>query len=296
MDMLSKTTMRIRLLLSTFLLLVAAPNGMAAPCDITAVQLQDEALSILKKDYPNRLFSKGTSVDVVVMGEVEFGLQNLLAKLCLGPLTASERSDEIRRHFSVIMKLTEQSEPTRPLTWHEAKEVVALQLMKEDYIRLLKRRHVLVTRPFIPNVLLAVVINQQDGYGYVREEDRERWQVSEATLFEHALQNLDQLTANAKLQGADGPDKFLGIEEKDGYDAVRLLVPWVRQEAAKVLGEPFFAAVSNRDFLIMWSKANSSNFQALARKNVQDDFNGQPYSLSPDVLQVWSDGRIEVAK
>lgn len=269
---------------------------MAAPCNITAVQIQNEALSILKKDYPNRSFSKGTSVDVILMDEVEFGLQNLLSKLCLSSLSASERKDEIRRHFAAMMKMTEQSEPSRPLTWHEAKEVVALQLMKEDYVRPFKGKHVLVTRPFIPNVLLAVVIDQKDGYGYVREEDRERWQVSEAMLFERAIQNLDQLTANAKLQGANGPDKFLGIEEKDGYDAVRLLVPWVRQEAAKVLGDPFFAAVSNRDFLIMWSKANSTNFQELARKNVQDDFSAQPYSLSPNVLQVWSDGRIAVAK
>lgn len=288
--------MSIRLWFSTILLSIAAATVMATPCDITALQLQDEALAVLRNDYPNRSFSKGSSADVIVMADVEFGLQNLLSKLCAGPLSASERSEEIRRHFATMMKMTEQSAPTRPLNWKEAKGIVTLQLMKEDYVRPFKGKRVLVTRPFIPGVLLAVVLNQKDGYGYVREEDREHWQISESMLYESALQNLDQITANAKLQGANGPDKFLGIEEKDGFDAARILVPWIRQEAAKVLGNPFYAAVSNRDFLIMWSKSNSFNFQQLARKNVRDDFNAQPYSLSPSVLQVWSDGRVEIAK
>ena len=115
-------------------------------------------------------------------------------------------------------------------------------------------------------------------------------------LFETALKNVDISYGSAKLQGGQKPDAFLASEEKDGYDAVRLLLPWVRTEAAKHLGDPFFASIPNRDFLIMWGTENSALFQGQARQNVALDYQSQPYKLSPLVLKVWADGRVEVAE
>ena len=111
-----------------------------------------------------------------------------------------------------------------------------------------------------------------------------------------SLKNVDIGHKSAKLQGGRKPDPFLASEEKDGYDAVRLLLPWVRSEAAKILGNPFFASIPNRDFLIMWGVENSTPFQNRARQNVALDYDSQPYKLSPLVLKVWADGRIEVSK
>lgn len=105
---------------------------------------------------------------------------------------------------------------------------------------------------------------------------------------------MDAQRTHARLQGGRSPDPFLASEEKDGYDAVRLLLPWVRQEAAKHLGNPFLAAIPNRDFLVMWGTTNSQAFQSRARDNVLQDFKSQPYKLSSSVLKVWEDGRIEV--
>ncbi|MDP3858245.1 MAG: hypothetical protein Q8Q73_10860 [Stagnimonas sp.] len=265
-------------------------------CEITSLQLQAEALALLKKEYPTRPFTRGPNLDVVLMGEVEFGLQNLRSRICLAepPLTAAAREDAIREHFTAMMALVKEREPKLPHSWKEAESIVSLQFMSVDYLRPFKGARVLVTRPFVEDVLLAVVLVQKNGYGYVREEDRVRWKVDEKVLFETALKNLDLRNTDAKLQGGGGPDRFLALEEKDGYDAVRLLVPWVRQEAAKYLGEPFFAVIPNRDFLVMWSTKNGSGFQSFARSRAEDDFKTQPFPLTAAVLKVWADGRMEL--
>ncbi|OUC14617.1 MAG: hypothetical protein B0A82_11175 [Alkalinema sp. CACIAM 70d] len=267
-------------------------------CDITPVQLQNEALALLQKEYPERLFRRGSTAEVIVMGEVELGLQNLRSKFCLAKpsLDLKARQEEMRTHFAAMMQLIAERGPKIPTTWGDAKDRVFPQLMSSDYLRPFNGARVLVTRPFVPGVQLAVAVDRANGYDYVREEDRKRWAVDENVLFETALRNLDLKKGNAKLQGGGDPDRFLAIEEKDGYDAVRLLIPWVRQEAAKFLGEPFLASVPNRDFLIMWSTKNSAGFREMAKSKTVEDFKSQPYPLSPVTLRVWGNGRIEVAQ
>jgi hypothetical protein len=273
--------------------LVALP---AMACDFTPQQLQTEALAFLKKEYPTRPFTRGQNLDVVLMGKVEFGLQNLRSRICLAapPLNMTAREAVMREHFASMMLQAKESETKLPHSWREAEGIVSLQFMPADYLRPFAGQRVLVTRPFIEDVHLAVVVMQKDGYSYVREEDRVRWKVDEKTLFDTALKNLDLRNKSAKLQGGGDPDRFLALEEKDGYDAVRLLVPWVRQEAAKFLGEPFLAIIPNRDFLVMWSTKNSAGFQSFARTRATDDFETQPYPLASKVLRVWADGRMDL--
>ncbi|GAA5172993.1 DUF1444 family protein [Viridibacterium curvum] len=230
------------------------------------------------------------------MGKAILGLQNLLAKICQAnpPLSKSVRQQEMRTHFQAVMQSLKVREAKAPHEWKEAKEALFPQLMPSDYLKLLKEK-ALITRSFVAGVELAVVVDTKDGYGYVRDEDRARWKVSENELFDAALKNLNEKKGGTKLQGGGDPERFLAFEEGDGYDAVRVLLPWVRQEAAKFLGDPFFAIVPNRDFLIMWSTKNSAKFQNFAKTRGAEDFKSQPYPLSPLTLRVWANGKIEVA-
>lgn len=279
------------------LALVFASNARSAECGLSFRQLRAEALEVLGSEFPDERFEAGSEPDVIRMGEAELGLQNLRSALCLAqPMDAVQRRDELVAYFGRIVALTKNSNGAVPTKWGEARELVRLQFMHEDYLRLLAGNNVLVKRPFVPGVYLAVVVDRPNGYTYVREKDRESWHIDEEDLFETALKNVDESHGSPKLQGARGPDPFLASEEKDGYDAVRILLPWVRTEAAKHLGDPFFASIPNRDFLIMWSVANSPSFQQQARQNVSLDFGSQPYKLSPFVLKVWADGRVEVVE
>jgi len=279
-------------------LLLICACGCASECNFTQAQLQAESLAILRKDYPGQEFGAGESPDMIRMGEVELGLDNLYARLCIEPkepLDQPARAVEIRTHFAAMMKLIRQQENRQPLAWAEARKLVLPQLQTEEYFRSLANgKEVFVTRSFVPGVVLAAVIDQPNGYQYIRKEELERWHVTREALFAEGLRNLTEKAMDSGLQGANGAEKFLSSEEGDGYDAARILVPWVREQAAKLLGEPFFAAIPNRDFLIMWSTANSAEFHKLARGNVEQALKERPYALSSRVLRVWADGRIEV--
>ena len=267
----------------------------AMACEITSQQLQTEALALLQKEYPSKSFQLGKTVDVIVMGEVELGLQNIHSKFCLAkPLPDSKtRQREMHTYFMAMMKLVKEQETKIPQKWAEAKENVYLQFMPSDYLKSLNGAHMPITRKFVTGVELAVVLDIKNAYEYVRQEDAARWSVNEKVLFEIGLKNLDAKKGNVNLQGGNGADKFLAIEKKDGYDAARILIPWVRQEAAKFLGNPFLATVPNRDFLVMWSTKNSAKFHTFAKEKAKEDFKAQPYPLTSAVLRVWADGRIE---
>lgn len=273
-------------------------TSIAMACEPTPRQFQNEALLFLQKEFPRQTFSLGKTVDVIVMGEVEFGLQNLRSKICLASpsMSPSARQEQMRIHFQAMMVRLQERQPAMPGAWSEVKGNLLLQLMPAEYSRAIGKERPVITRPFAPGVELGVVLDGKDSYEYVREEDRTRWAISQQELFDAAAANLAKKRAGVRLQGSDdATSRFLALEEKDGFDAVSVLIPSVRQEAAKVFGNPFLVAIPNRDFLIMWSAKQGTSFQSRVRSKVQQDFRSRPYPLLAVVLQVWSDGRIEVA-
>jgi uncharacterized protein YtpQ (UPF0354 family) len=268
----------------------------AFACDLTPKQLQKESLAILKKQYPDRTFSAGSDDDVIRMDKAELGLDNLYNKLCSETLTTEARAKQIQRHFANILAMVEEHEAQRPKTWSDAKEMVYLQLAPQSYLQPLIASTQLIHRPFTEGILVAVVLDAADGYGYVRREDREQWKVSEAELFDQAQQNMERSAREITLHEGRIGDKLLAIQENDGYDAARILVPSVRKQAAELLGEPFLLGIPHRDFIVMWSTTNSIEFQRSTRETLVKDFSSQPYSISRDVFEVWADGRIQRVK
>jgi uncharacterized protein YtpQ (UPF0354 family) len=285
-----------KLLLQLALFAAVAFGTAAFACDLTPRQLQKESLAILKKQYPQRTFSAGPEEDMIRMDQAELGLDNLYNKLCSESLTSKERAKQIQRHFADIVAMVEKHEAKQPRTWADAKEMVYLQLAPQSYLQPLIANTRLIHRPLTEGIFVAVVLDADDGYGYVKSEDREKWQVSEAELFDQAQRTLERSAREITLHEGRSGDKLLAIQENDGYDAARILVPSVRQHAAELLGEPFYVGIPHRDFIVMWSTANSPVFQRTTRDTLANDFATQPYSISGDVFEVWADGRIQRAK
>jgi len=285
-----------KLLLQAVLFAAVAFSAAALGCDLTPRQLQKESLAILKKEYPDRNFSAGREEDVIKLDKAELGLDNLYNKLCSESMTASERAKQIQRHFENILAMVDAHGAQQPKTWADAKEMVYLQIAPQSYLQPLIANTQLIHRPLTEGILVAVVLDAADGYGYVRREDREKWQVSEAELFDQAQKNLERSAREIRLHEGRSSDKLLAIQENDGYDAARLLVPSVRKHAAELLGEPFLVGIPHRDFIVMWSTANSPEFHRSTRDTLASDFATQPYSISGDVFEVWADGRIQRAK
>lgn len=284
-----------KLLLQLALVVAVTFSTAAFACDLTPRQLQKESLAILKKEYPNRNFSAGPEEDLIRMDQAELGLDNLYNKLCSEALSAKERARQIHRHFANIIAMVEQHEAKQPKTWDDAKDMVYLQLAPQSYLQPLIANTRLIHRPLTEGIFVAVVLDSDDGYGYVKSEDREQWRVSEAELFDQAQRNLER-TAREVTMHEGRIDKLLAIQENDGYDAARILVPSVRKHAAELLGEPFYVGIPHRDFIVMWSTANSPEFQRTTRDTLASDFATQPYSISGDVFEVWADGRIQRAR
>ena len=284
--------------IAAILLMLWCGAAVAAACPIEPKAFQSEVLAMLKQEFPKRSFTPGNSPDVIVADKVELGLNNLRARLCLAspPLSAKERVAVARAHFRSMLSIADQRPPGATEGWAGVQDRVMLQLMPAEYAERFQDDRALVSRPFIPGVATAVVIDGEKGYRYVRRADVAQWKIGADALFERALKNLDAKSKAAKLESGRGPDQFMAFEEKDGYDAARLLLPWVRAEAAKLLGEPFLAAMPNRDFLILWSAQNSAGFQKFTRQKARDDYKAQPYPLTPTTLRVWRDGRVEVAQ
>jgi hypothetical protein len=282
----------------TVVLMLWSAAAAAADCPIDPKALQTEVLAMLKQEFPGRTFKAGNSSDVIVTDKIELGLSNLRARLCLAspPLSAKERVEVARAHFRSMLSIADPRPASGSEVWASVQGQVTLQLMPVEYAQKFQDDRALVSRPFIPEVATAVVIDSEKGYRYVRKVDLAQWKIAVDALFEQALKNLDAKSKAAKLQGSRGPDKFLAFEEKDGYDAARILLPGVRSEAAKLLGDPFLAAMPNRDFLILWSAQNSAEFQKFTRQKARDDYRAQPYPLTPMTLRVWRDGRVEIAK
>lgn len=278
------------------LVLLAAAAAFATTalaCDLTPRQLQQEALAILKKEYPDRAFSAGREQNVIHLDQAELGLDNLYGKLCSERLTGPEREGQIRRHFANILAMVDAHDAQRAKTWAAVKDRVLLQLATQRYLQPFIEKSQLVHRPFAPGIAVAVVLDAADGYGYVRRTDREQWKVSEAELFDQAQRNLERSARDITIHEGRGADKMLMIQENDGYDAARILVPAIRRRAAELLGEPFLVGIPNRDFIVIWSTASGPEFQRSTRDTVAGDFASQPYAISGDVFEVWADGRIQ---
>ena len=146
-------------------------------------------------------------------------------------------------------------------------------------------------RPLVRGVAVVVVLDFPTGYAYLGEELPARWGVSREALFDQATRNLTARNKGQLRCSGDGEARVLGVGELDGYDAVRILTPGLRKAAAGLLGDPFRAAIPNRDFLVMWGRGNAQ-LAAQASANARRDFEAQPYPISPLILEVWADGRI----
>jgi uncharacterized protein YtpQ (UPF0354 family) len=282
--------------LQAILLATLAFSSAALACDLTVRQLQQQALSMLQKDYPQHTFSAGSAENVIQMGKAELGLDNLHSKLCSEGLTPKQREKQIRKHFANIVAMVEEQQAQQEVTWDVAKEMVSLQLAPRDYLQRFIDQTQLVHRQFTTSILLAVVLDGADAYGYVGLDDRKRWKISEDELFAQAQRNLERSAEEVRIHGGKGVDKLLAIQENDGYDAARILVPAVRQQAAKVLGEPFLVGIPHRDFLVMWSTENSAEFQRSTRETIRNDYAKEPYAISGGVFKLWADGRIQPAE
>jgi Protein of unknown function (DUF1444) len=245
-------------------------------------QFRDHVMSVLSQRFPQRQFTSTDDPHVILSDDAQLGLLNLYMDYKREDLSPPQLDDLIFEYFTRILGEIDSRSESEPLTWDAVRDRVRLQLMPSEFAS----RAPLVSFPFLNDVLVGVVVDSPTGYVYVRDEEVKSWGQSPIDLYEVAVRNLNEASTGIAISFMPPPNALIGVEAKDGYDAARILVPGIRELASEKLGEPFFAAIPNRDFLIMWSANNPANFHKFARDKIAKDFSEQSHPLTPTVLTV----------
>jgi len=261
---------------------------------MTRPEFQALVLEVLHETFPERGYEAGDDDDVIVCGGEQFGLHNLLAHCGDGEADDPQLREFIREHFARMAKLVEQHTANDSPAWAPIAPRLRPQIMPASYAEQVPIVHL----PLGPatedatedaDVLIGIVLDSEAGYSYVRQEDAALWGRTPEELFETAVANLTEASRELPMAMFPEPNLAIVIETKDGYDAARLLVPSIRQFVAEKLGEPFFAGIPNRDFLIMWSREASEEFQTFCRQRIAADAAEQDHPLSPRILVATAD-------
>ena len=264
-------------------LLISSACSPSKPCGvrITPAVFRDRVVAVLAAEFPDKKIVTTLDPEVLKYGSTEFGLQNLRAKFTSDDNPTDETlSLLVKEHFAAGFAAADAAEAPPP-TWEAAQRLLRPQLMPVEYMDRMPLAHM----PFGEGLVLGFVLDRPDTYAYVLAKDIERWRVTLDQVNAVAFDNLDAISKGVSLQASTGADPFVAIGVNDGYDAVRLLSPQFRASVAKQLGSPFYAAIPNRDFLIMWSTKASPSFLAHAREQAVRESRDQPYPLTPTIFE-----------
>ncbi|NOT49585.1 MAG: DUF1444 family protein [Acidobacteria bacterium] len=238
--------------------------------------------------YPDNKFDLTDDPLTLTEGESTLGLTNVLAQFLLGSQTEADLRDILRAHVGKALSARPAAADRKDLSWEQAKQQLMPQLMPEQFISLSKLK--LVNFEFGDGVKIGFVVDTEESYSYVSENDLERWSMSREVLHEAAMENLADRTNGIGMMAIPGPNAFIVVNTMDGFDAVRIVLPQIQQYFSETIGGPFFFGVPNRDFLICWSKAGDEQFQSDMRSQISRDFDQQPYPLSRRAFEVTADG------
>jgi hypothetical protein len=246
-----------------------------------------QVVEVLAELFPGTLIDAPAEDNGVIrINGIQISLQNLRAKF--------EQSDKSEETLKILVKahsqLAFQDEPETP-SFEAARPKLMPQLMPPEYTL----QAPVISFPFGQTLAVGIVLDDDEGYSYVRTEDADRWQKSHAELLDIAIANLDEaVRGKTKMECFDNEEaKWVGIEMKDGFDAARILIPGFQKFLATRLGSPFRFALPNRDFLICWNTGASASFTDFTTSKIKKDFESQPYPLSPYVFELGADGTIQ---
>ena len=251
--------------------------------------LNEQILRLATALFPDeKIISLVPLKEAILVGKFEVGLQNLKAKYKLSDKTEETLRGLVEQHVKFALET-----PRGNMAFSEAKSLLRPQIMPISY----PMRRTMISRPFSEDLATGLVINFEKTYGYVTPDHVSRWAVSSEELFSTAIVNLEEASRGMQMHFSDNGDtKYIASEKKDGFDAVRILLPRLREFIASRLGVPFVFAIPNRDFLICWNLTAPPQFFDFAKSKVENDNSSQPYPLSPNCFKMDIDGSITLRK
>lgn len=264
------------------------------------------ALRVIEKNYPEQKCLIKQQDTLLVCGDVAFGLENVRRKLESDGIPEASWDQMIAFYYGIAMgeayqggKALNEKSSDLDITQSGASGTIPnsvespegepkpsnvyLQIVPDTYEKQIGKDNIV---PFLPGLSIAISMDHPDRVEYVLDRHLDEMQLSREQLTELANKNLLTKSRSTALEAAQPKDKslagkWLAVSVKDGFAAARILVPEFRQRMSDELGENFYVAMPNRDFLIAWSMDYSYHLDFMM--NVRKDFESQPHPLSGEV-------------
>jgi hypothetical protein len=238
-------------------------------------------IGILKEMFPDYNFVGDENGEVIKADELTLGLTNLRSKFLLTSQTNYELKTLVEEHFGSILNIVESNKTGENPAWNAVQNLIMLQLMPIEFISRLP----MINFPFGDETAVGVVIDGEKSYQYVTPENLENWGITKEELYQTAIENLMEKSANLEMTFVPPPNGLIVINTMDSFDAVRILAPQMQDFFADKLGDAFYFGIPNRDFLICWSKEGDEDFQKSLKMQIAVDFAERPYPLSKSVFE-----------
>lgn len=290
-------------LLAAILVLVGSTSyeAIAQPKTDDKEAFSQHVLQIANQEFPGLNLKKtDRPLQCTWISGSHLSLENLY-KAVRQDTEPGQEDDEIRRFLKSMIELKSTASPRKPLSWDDVKSKLRPQIVpapkvesptsSSTDITQKPAKKVIVHRslPFSTKLFESFVIDSENTFQYVYQENLQKWGVTLDTVSKCAYDNLSKNSQNIKLElnedtAKDAKTKYITLSVPDGYAAARILLPEIRKRLQKDLGDRCFVGIPNRDFLIAWSP--DAPHQERFADQVRKRFQSRHHPLTPQVYQL----------
>ena len=150
-----------------------------------------------------------------------------------------------------------------------------------------------VGNSWVAGLTILYVVDEPHAYWYIRRDLLDRWGLSESTLHEFALENLDAYFERKPMEftlagDEDGP-RLLMPNRPDAYNTSRLLSESFHRRLREVLGRECAVGLPGRDFFVAFNPGFRET-ESHVRQKVAEDFRQMDHPLTDRLLLITADG------
>jgi uncharacterized protein YtpQ (UPF0354 family) len=203
-------------------------------------------------------------------------------------LAAPERREEIIGHFVKSLDISAYASLGRE-PWEEVAGKVLPVPKPHLYAEAVGASRGIVKTGWLADLVMMYAIRGK-LIRFITDWDLKRWSIDLENLHKRAIENLTQLPWPDRLEGSRDPGggRMILVSTNDSFDASRLLHPDLHSLFSGPLGDPFLAAIPDRDTLVLFSKERKIE-RRLARK-VKEDHRASSHPLTPVLFLVTAAG------
>jgi Protein of unknown function (DUF1444) len=251
--------------------------------ELFALKVTNALLARLQARFPGREFVQETGR--IRSGDWLISSGNLIRRVRLAP----DRQAEVIEAFIDGLQATGDDAPAAE-ELPAVRDLILPLLKPASYVAPDGPAAEAVHHPWLADLIICYAIRGARTLRLILERDLARWGLDGDALRELALANLQGLAMPERLRAAGASsERVVALSAQDHFEAARLLDPRLHDRLAPAVGSPFWAAVPDRDSLLVFP---SGNGKWLARMGgtVRVQYERAAYPVSPAVFLVSRDG------